>query len=168
MCCIGSECSDRNFKYMYKKVGILPIWIVKSNVSNVGPLSETSEGPMLKTTQVENLAKILPRSWLISCQDLHLARILQDLARILQDRARIFTRYPTWVMLHFTIHIGSTQTFLYLDVYLKYIYSGSNYYCHAPLQSCQVDMTKNLEVTGQGSFLKVWERCGDGSFGPQS
>ena len=139
---------------MYKKVGILPIWIVKSNVSNVGPLSETSEGPMLKTTQVENLAKILPRSWLISCQDLHLARI--------------FTRYPTWVMLHFTIHIGSTQTFLYLDVYLKYIYSGSNYYCHAPLQSCQVDMTKNLEVTGQGSFLKVWERCGDGSFGPQS
>ena len=28
------------FKSKYEKVGVLPIWIVKSNVSSVGPSSE--------------------------------------------------------------------------------------------------------------------------------
>ena len=34
----------------YKKVGVLPIWIVKSNVSSIGPSSERKKkGPMLET-----------------------------------------------------------------------------------------------------------------------
>ena len=41
------------YKYKYEMVGVLPIRIVKSNVSSVGPLSEknraSDEGPMLET-----------------------------------------------------------------------------------------------------------------------
>ena len=32
--------------YLYKKVGVLPIRIVKSNVSSVGPSSEKAIGPV--------------------------------------------------------------------------------------------------------------------------
>ena len=69
----------------FRKVGVLLIRIVKSNVSSVGPSSErnrTDEGPTLQTSD-------------------------------------------------FTIHIGSTQTFLYFDLYL---YSANvAHYVYPPL-----------------------------------
>ena len=37
------------YKSKYKKVGVLPIRIVWSNVSSIGPSSEKNEGPMLET-----------------------------------------------------------------------------------------------------------------------
>ena len=68
LCCVGSV--EIVYKSKYKKVGVLPIWIVKSNVSSVDPSSERKhdEGPTLET-------------------------------------------------LDFTIHIGSTPTFLYFDLW---------------------------------------------------
>ena len=36
-------------KSKYEKVGVLPIRIVKSNVSSVGPSSERNEGPTFET-----------------------------------------------------------------------------------------------------------------------
>ena len=39
------QCSDI-YKSKYKKVGVIPIWKAKSNVSSVGPLSERNEGPI--------------------------------------------------------------------------------------------------------------------------
>ena len=66
VCCVGSR--SCRCKSKYKKVGVLPIWTVKFNVSSIGPSSE---------------------------------RI------ILRQRSKTIT-----------IHIGSTPTFLYFDLYL--------------------------------------------------
>ena len=47
--------AEQRYKSKYKKVGVLPIWIVQSNVSSIGPSSErnsflflSDEGPMLE------------------------------------------------------------------------------------------------------------------------
>ena len=45
----NDPCFFKLYKSKYEKVGVLPIRIVKSNVSSIGPSSERNEGPMLET-----------------------------------------------------------------------------------------------------------------------
>ena len=66
----------------YKKIGALPIWKVKYNVSSAGPSSE-------------------------------------------RNRSFLSDKGPTLKTLDFTINIGSTTTFLYLDLYLNTAYACS-------------------------------------------
>ena len=49
------QCRDQ-YKSKYKKVGVQPLRIVKSNVSSVGPLRqrETDEGPTVETLDFTN------------------------------------------------------------------------------------------------------------------
>ena len=69
------------YKSKYKKVGVLPIWIVKSKLSSVGLSSERN-------------------------------------TMFLSDEG------PTLETLDHTIHIGSTPTFLYFDLYLNTAYAA--------------------------------------------
>ena len=53
------------YKSKYKKVGVLPIWKVKSNVSSVGPSSESSMMSFVYTwSQLRNEMKC----WSIDCR----------------------------------------------------------------------------------------------------
>ena len=38
-----------NYKSQYKKVSVIPIWIVKSNISSIGPSSERNMTSTLET-----------------------------------------------------------------------------------------------------------------------
>ena len=44
-----TDISRVKIKSKYEKVGVLPIWILKSNISSVGVLFLSDEGPKLET-----------------------------------------------------------------------------------------------------------------------
>ena len=90
-----------NYFLFYIKVGVLPILIVKFNVSSVGPLSE-SVGPSTFVREKHDFQ--------ISC--------FHESIQFLSDEG------PTLETLNFTIHIGSTPNILYFDLYLNAAYAA--------------------------------------------